>query len=334
MINALLPPRSVVVIVACATLLGGCRDGDGERRGLSLQRASEPSTPAPLRGREYTRRVVFVSTDGDTALVVPFSFRSRAGEHVVERRIRGSVARQGTWETFVDDRWETPPTRTPWRLHPRASVRLLVGGEDRLDGILYREGGRGLEVALGEELAEWGGGSGVTLRLLEGEAVVSGRRIPGTVLDVSGAWEAGDPPEGDVSVLVSGDSLLVVLEEPRERSSAGIPDMPVEEEAAVEYGGWALVGGEEEILLDPVRVEWDRRRAYEESRRDVPTAWRLAGGGDVPVRGRLEARASEFLAGEGEGPVLPVEGLNQVEGTLVLGDRSYPVHGFLRHAQP
>ncbi len=322
----------LLLLASLAVVLAGCPADDDARRGLTRDRGPSEGTPAPLRGQEYTRRLVFVSAREDTALVVPFSFRAVAGERSVAREMRGGLAHRGIWETFAEERWETPPTRAPWRLHPRGGVRLLVGDDDRLEAILYREGGRGLEIGLDEELVEWGGGPDETYRIVEGGALLSGRQIPGFVVDVSHARETGGGGPGGIAFLVSGDSLLLVLDEPpRDAGDGSRPGTP---DRSQEFGGWVWIADEGELPLDPVQVEWLRQRPFEEARRDVPTEWRLSGTGRPSLRGRLQTRVNDLVAGEGEGPLLPVEGDYQVDGTVILRDRSYPVHGYLRHVQP
>ena len=61
-------------------------------------------------------------------------------------------------------------------------------------------------------------------------------------------------------------------------------------------------------------------------------AWDLAGE-DPPLSGHLDVVSSYMEPGEGEGPVLPVEALYHVQGTLRLEGREFPVRGFLHHLQ-
>ena len=47
----------------------------------------------------------------------------------------------------------------------------------------------------------------------------------------------------------------------------------------------------------------------------------------------LSVEAPLLEASEGEGPMLPVDGLFKVGGILSLDGRDYPVQGFIRHVQ-
>ena len=51
------------------------------------------------------------------------------------------------------------------------------------------------------------------------------------------------------------------------------------------------------------------------------------------LTGSLTTMAPFLEVMEGEGPMLPVDALFQVAGTLTLGGVDYPVQGFIRHLQ-
>jgi hypothetical protein len=54
--------------------------------------------------------------------------------------------------------------------------------------------------------------------------------------------------------------------------------------------------------------------------------------GDLRVE--LTVLTAELQAGVGDGPQLPVDAFFEVEGTVLMGNDSYPVRGLLRHVQP
>ncbi len=281
-------------------------------------------TQAPDRnfhGRSYERNLVFLTTRGDSSLIVPWFFTARTRPGGVDRKVQGWLARSETWDQFMDDAWEGPPTRVPWRILPRGPTRMIVGLDDALERVMFREGPRNLEVAFGALLVEWTGPRAQTFRVQEGAARLSERRVDGFVLDMSRAWTAEDEPPGGWGFLLSGDSLLAVLEE---AGPGGGPEGGT-------YSLWALLGPEDR-RWDAVRLEWSESRSFEAARREVPVAWRVRRPGGV-VGGTLTSAAPFLEAGEGEGPVLPVEGLYQVSGTLTLEGRDYPVRGLIRHLQ-
>ncbi len=308
-------------LLAILFLLAACGPGS-EVPGESPLEGEE--TPAPTRnfhGRSYERNLVFLTAQGDSTLIVPWFFTARTRAGGVDRKVRGWLARSDIWDPFMADAWESPPTRVPWRILPRGPTRLVVGLGDALEKVVFQEGPRHLEVLLGNLLAEWTGPRAQTFRVQEGAARLSDRTVDGFVLDMSRAWTAEDEPPGDWGFLISGDSLQVVLEETRSGGS--------------EEGGDFSLWGRIEFMdrqWDRIRLVWSERRAFETARRDVPMSWEIRHGGQE-VSGSLATSAPFLEAGEGEGPVLPVDALFQVAGTLTLEGRAYPVRGLLRHLQ-
>ena len=83
---------------------------------------------------------------------------------------------------------------------------------------------------------------------------------------------------------------------------------------------------------EELRLTWSETRAFEPARRDVPMSWELSSE-EEDIGGAFDAVNSFLEAGEGEGPMLPVDALYQVSGTLVLEGREFPVQGLIRHKQ-
>lgn len=313
---------SVILCLAAAVLApGACSDEP-------VREAPDPpgETPAgdeaapALEGRTFERHLVLLSAADDTLLAIPWLLSARVRPGGVDRSARGLVLHGTEWETVFEDDWTDPPTPVPWRVLPRGGMRILVGPGDALERIVYEDGVRQVELALGGTLTEWSGPRGGSYRLLEGSALLAGRAFDGVVLDVSRSAGPDDPVHGDWAFLVSGDSLQVVLHSPR-RAAPG----------SGAWRGWARL--DFRILRWPVlTLEWPEVRAYERARRDVPVAWRVSSPGDE-VTGDLEAGGVRIEAGEGEGPQLPVWGLFGVRGTLTVEGGAYPVVGLLRHTQ-
>ena len=77
---------------------------------------------------------------------------------------------------------------------------------------------------------------------------------------------------------------------------------------------------------------WSSVRSFEEARRDVPVEWQIRSlNGELEVT--LTSAGMDLRAVAGEGPRLPVEGLFQVTGSIVLGGDSLEVRGLVRHVQ-
>lgn len=315
--NRIRPLAALVLLL----VLEGC----GEAEAPPREAAPTPEDTVPARnfsGRVYERNFVFTTLGQDTAFLAPWLYRTRTRPGAVERQARGWLARGTAWEPVYEGSWETPPSRAPWRVLPHESLRLVVGAGDAVESLLFREGQRALELEMGEVLMEWTAGGDEIFRLVDGALWLGEERMPGMILDMARTAPADGPAPGDWAFLVSGDSLQVVLE----ASSEGPP------EETGPYRGWARLDFRD-LRWPSVTVDWSEMRAFQPARRDIPIAWTLTGE-DGDVGGVLEARSTEVQALEGSGPLLPVEALFGVAGTLTVEGGEYPVRGLLRHTRP
>lgn len=281
----------------------------------------EPASSRNFRGRSYERHIVFLTTRGDSTLVVPWTFTAQTRPGAVDRRIRGWLARSGTWDSFVSEAWEGPPSRVPWRILPWRAARLIVGQEDALERLYFQEGAKSLEVALGDLLVEWTGPRAQIFRIHEGVILLASEAVPGMVLDLTRAWTSEGAPPGDWAFLVSGDSLQLVMEDQAGESDPG----------GGNYSAWARVEFSQE-QWQGIRLAWSETRAFEPARRDIPMSWEIQSPAS-DLGGTLTAISPFLEAGEGEEPMLPVDALFQVSGTLSLNGRDFPVQGLIRHSQ-
>jgi hypothetical protein len=269
--------------------------------------------------RTYERSFVFMAEMGDTLLLVPWLFRADAAPDSVHREAGGWLARGAVWEPFYRERWTTPPSRAQERILPRGSLSVVVRDGDLVDGLIFQDGPRNLEVTMGVSLASWVGPAGETLAVTEGAAFLSDERVDGLVLDLSRSWTRDAPPAGDWAFLVSGDSVLMAL----------TADIEHELERDPVYRGWAQRGSED-LTWPRVRVNWADRQAFPPARRDVPTVWSFASD-DGSLSGTLRSVGALLEAGEGSGPILPVRGLIEVSGVVSAGGGRFPVRGLLVH---
>ncbi|HSW28422.1 MAG TPA: hypothetical protein VLH75_02910 [Longimicrobiales bacterium] len=309
-------------LVAGALLLAGC-GGAGDEPAAEPQAEGAEDAAASFRGRIYERNLVFMSLSEDSSFVVPWLMSSQTRPGSVHRSARGLVARSGTWEEFHDDTWDTPPTRTPWRILPQGSLRLLVGEGDAVEAVIFSQGQRQLEVEVtGGLLMEWTGTRGQVYRLHDGAAYLSDQRLQGLVLDMSRVHGAEEAAQGDWAFLASGDSLQVILENPE----ASAPNSPGA------YRIWARLEYRD-LQWPAVSVDWADVSAFEPARQDIPVSWTISTD-DGGVAGVLQVQAAHVEAGQGAGPLLPVDALFLVVGTLRVEGRTYPVHGLFRHTRP
>ncbi len=285
-----------------------------------------PTTEPGLRSTEsadrnfedglYERNVVFMTVDADSAIVVPWFFQTSSSEEGVERLTEGWLARAGLWEPFFHDQWFAEPTRTPFLIQPRGSMDLVVGLGGTLERIVFAVGQRQLEVVINEGMSDWSGNRGETFRVHRGAALFGDQRVEGLVLDMNRARLRGGPEPGEWMFLTGPRRLVIVVEAP-----GGSPP----------YTGWGRMG-EVEFRWPEVEVEWSAVRSFEEARRDVPVEWAIrSSDGEVEIT--LASAGMELRAREGEGPILPVDGLFQVAGSVVLAGDSLEVRGLVRHVQ-
>ena len=304
-------------LALCAQLVA-CGEPMPEPPATPSGSAETTSTVGAVRPT-YEQSFVFASLSGDSVFLVPWLIRTIVGPDSVVREAHGWLERSSTWDAFYSATWSTPPTRAPSRLLPYGSLSLLVQEGDVVDGIVYEQGARRLEISLGDARSSWGGPRGEAIELLDGAAYLSDERVEGLVLHMARASSGGTPPGGDWALLASGDSLVVVLAADQEHGGAVEPV----------YRAWADVGEEERVWTE-VAVEWTATQAFPPARRDVPVSWRVTTEGRQLV-GSLEIVSADIDAGTGPGPVLPVRALYEVAGALTLEARQYPVRGLLVH---
>lgn len=290
---------------------------------VSPDTQGQPVASGNFRGRIYERNFVFTALSGDSAFVVPWLITAQTRPGGVDRRARGFFARGSTWENFFDQSWETPPSRAPWRILPHGSLRLVVGDGEVVEGVIFSEGPRQLELELsGGALMEWTGTRGQIYRLLEGAAYLSDQRVGGLVLDMTRVHGAKEAAQGDWAFLLSGDSLQVILETPTAA--------PAGTQGATR--AWARLDFRD-LQWPALTVDWAEVRGFQPARQDVPVSFTITSEDD-DMGGVLQVQSAQIQAGAGDGPLLPVDALFLVAGTLRIEGRSYPVRGLYRHTRP
>ncbi len=318
----MIPTRIPALALAAVVVLTACGPSEPAPTPDSVP-AARAVTPGNFRGRIYERNFVFTTLTADSTFLVPWLMSARTRPGGVDRHARGSLARGTAWEAFYDATWTTPPTRVPWRILPHANLRLVVGEGDAVEQILFSEGPRQLELELsGDPLIEWTGVRGQTYRLIDAAIYISDRRVGGMALDMARVHGADAPAEGDWAFLVSGDSLQVVLENPS-GASPGTPGA---------CRGWARLDFRD-LQWPSLTIDWAEVRAFQPARQDVPVSWTITSLED-DVEGVLQVQSAQIQAGDGPGPLLPVDALFLVSGTLQVEGGAYPVRGLFRHTRP
>lgn len=306
---------SPVVVLLASVACGDSEPSPPAQPAGGGTEASAPGVETPT----FEQNFVFANVSGDSVFLVPWRLRSTSLPDGVKREARGWLARSGTWDAFYEEEWTTPPSRAPARLLPHGDLQLLVQEGDVVDGIVFDDGARSLELVLGDSRVSWAGPLGETVEILEGAAYLAEERIDGTVLHLARASAGGAPTGGDWGLLLSGDSALFVLAADAEHGGEVDPL----------YRGWGQVG-EQAMQWPELRLEWTATQAFPPARRDVPSAWRISSD-DVAVDGELSVISSAMRAGDGPGPLLPVEALFEVVGEIGTPQGDFPVHGLMVH---
>ncbi len=193
---------------------------------------------------------------------------------------------------------------------------LVVDLGGTLQRILFAEGQRQLEVVIDEGMSDWSGNRGETFRIHQGAALFGDQRVEGIVLDMNRARFRDGPEPGEWMFLAGPGRLAILVASP-----GGSPP----------YMAWGR-RGEDEFRWGEVDVIWSSLRSFEEARRDVPDQWQIRSlNGDLEVN--LTNAGMELRAAEGVGPILPVDGLFQVTGSVVLHGDTLEVRGLVRHVQ-
>jgi hypothetical protein len=315
-------PRSLAVLgMGLGLIAAAC----GEAADEVAPTGPEEVVEAPPPGRTWERSLIFVGGSPDSLLIVPTVFEAQARPGGVDRRIRAWLHRSGAWESFLDESWQTPETSSPWRLLPRPSMRLVVGQEDAIVRLIHETEARSLEVELLDTRAEWSASTNEALALSDGRLQLSSAEVDGVVFDLNRARETADGPAGDFTVLVSGDSLQIVLHTPQ------VQDLEIDSVPLEPWGGFVRANFRTIPVTDAV-IDWTARQAFYEARRDVPRGWAISSA-QAGLWVSLRVQTALLSAGAGPGPRFPVEGLFTVTGRVVLEGLEYPVSGLYRHTQ-
>ncbi len=285
--------------------------------------AVPPPAPPTAGDLVFDSEFLFVSLDADSTVLVPWFFRSRVTPEGVLAEQSAWLSRAGSWETLGRSIRSAPATRSPWRIVPGETIRLVVGIEDRIQSLVLRDPPRELETSLGSLVTEWTNPGATFVRLYEGRTAFPAGQVDGFVLEVDSRWEASEEGgPGDWVFLHSGRDLQVFLQAEGPIAGVGF---------STRYQGWTRIALRD-LPIPDLQVEWARVGAFEAARRDIPTGWMIRSPGGEVV-GEVETVASHVIVGQGDGPILPLLGLFEVSGELIVEGREFSVTGMIRHVQ-
>ncbi|MDE2874787.1 MAG: hypothetical protein OXU69_03165 [Gemmatimonadota bacterium] len=303
-------------LAGAACSQGGSDPGNADAATVAGSGGGETAGSESASGTVYRRSIVFIDVTNETTMFVPWDFENRIENDTVRHVLQGWLGRGGEWARFADEQWGTPLTRTPWRILPRGATRMVMGLNDVLREIYYREGIADLSVRPGEVIAEWSGQRGDTYRLLHGFSRLSEVEYPGLVVDVYAPGTDGSDQPSEWMLLIGDGPLYLFLSDLDGRGTAR---------------AWGL-DDSEEMSWPTVTLTWGETRSFERARRDIPLLWRFRSG-DGELMGEVEPVSSHLQAIPGEDPIRPVLGVHEVAGQISVGGTRVAVKGFLRHSQ-
>ncbi len=301
---------------------GGCSEGPPP---VDESDASDLSgEEEPMAGSSqvlYERHFAFIADDPDSLAILPWLFERWVGPESTRQRARSWVLLDSNWDTLLEDERELGTTRAPWRILPGGPIGLTVGPDDALESLFIRNGGGGVELAFLETVTEWSGTAGEVFRVGRGRASLATGSGEGFVLELNRARRNVERPRGDWKFLRSEDGTLKVF----------LDGVHEADDDVYPARAWTRMDGVDTHWPD-VEVRATDLRPFERARRDVPAGWSFATPAEELV-GELEAESVHLMALEGEGPILPVEGLFQVHGHVRKNGDEIPVFGFIMHAR-
>lgn len=306
-------PLAIALVAAAA-----CAGDPGSSGDTTVE---DPALAAPdsLARNRYERHLAFFALEDESPLVVAWSFSASTRADAVDREARIWLARGGQWDPFFRAAWESAATRAPWRIVPHEGIRIIVGERDALTALLYRSGGRELEVWPGEALAGWSSRPGEMVQVREASTILSESAATGKLVDISFAQRASDTTPGSWAFLTSGDVQVFL------RGS-------FDAQADSTYQGWGALG-DGNFDWPGVSMVATRSTAFEPARRDVPVAWQLRSPDDG-LTGRIEAMSTHMETAEGPEPQLPMLAISEVEGSIEIEGTPYRVRGVFYYRAP
>jgi hypothetical protein len=275
-------------------------------------------------GPWYERSFVFISADRDSVVALPWSFHTRQiGEREVRQR-DAWLGNAGAWGLLASEADTGRVRSDATRILPGRSLRIRVGAGDAVTALIFRTGEEEIEALPGLLLAEWTGAPREVVRFHRSRIGLDPNGLEGFLMDLSVRGGPGEDAAGDWLFLHGGDFLQAAFRE--------LPHTLEAEAGPRPYRGWTRIAVRDRHWPG-IELEWTEVRNFEEARRDIPVRWTLRSQ-DGDLTGDLHSVGQHLSTGEGEGPLLPVNALFQIEGEIRhLGD-TVGVVGILRHRQP
>jgi hypothetical protein len=305
--------RPAIVIVGVLLALAACTSEPGPR---AARTTAAESTAAETR---LTRELLFVGRSQGRPLVASIAFRSFDVDSLRAREIRGWLARDSRWETFLDERWTASAVGSAWMVVPHGDLRMAAGGPTGVEALWFDRGARRLRLRIGEVLGQWNRGATTRIHLMAAALNVGGDPTQGVVVELLRVRRPAEEEPGvsQQLILTSGDSLVLLVDRAVGRGR---------EPGALVW----LRDGEGPREWTDVRVQTSGGRLLLDARREIPRRWTVTvaeAGLRVDVRGLgFAAEVGEERAGRRE-----VEARYTVSGWIERDGRRTAVSGLARY---
>lgn len=309
-----------LLATGCGEVESGSEHTGGEGAETMVEEMAADSEPGPWHERSF----VFVSADTDSVIALPWTFHTRqVGEREVRER-DAWLGRAGAWDVLASELDTGRARGDAARILPGRALRIRVGPGDAVAALSFRTPEEEIEAVPGLLLAEWTGSPREVVRFHRARVDLGSNGSEGFLMDLSSRGELEADAASDWIFVHGGDFLQAAFRELPHTIEAEVGPRP--------YRGWTRIAVRNREWPG-IQLEWAEVRSFEDARRDIPVRWSLSSQ-DGELTGDLHSVGSHLSAGEGEGPLLPVNALFQVEGQIRLLGDTVDVVGILRHRQP
>lgn len=295
----------VLVLLLAATLpwVGACGEAPApEESGRRVQEPRDGTTGSATPARYRTQLAFVPFAEEGPSLYLRLEQTARFDR--LERRYRGWTMEGGRARTLFSMADTLPVPRAGWRVLPAAGLRVMAGGDGRIQGVVLGDTAAPLRLVVDSSLVEWSGITGQRERLAGARTIRGGDTVPGVLLQRRQArpLEATDTPGDAGFLLVAGPpavgaAVLLASGQPGDTAAA------VHALQGQTLRSWNEVGV----------------RGPDRGSDGGPPAWELRPDPEGPSL-RLRAPAGEVAGG-----VAPAA----VEGTLGLEGAPRPVAGLV-----
>lgn len=309
------------LLAITALLIAGC-DGSPPWRGDTEQERVE-ARPDFGAAAAYDRHLLFLGPGGSLPTAAIFDFAALSDSVGLRRGMRARLLDSDGWTALIDEAWEMPSMREPWRLLPHGALRMVVGDAGDVDALVY-QGELDLRLEPGATVAEHSPDAGTQLVLRQAHLILDGDLIPGLMLDAQlgrAVNPASVPPPGAVTptpaARAGAEALLV--------DNSGF--YAVLGSSASGELAWIHNGGRNDVRRGArlEAIEWD---TDPESGLRTPARWRVTAPGES-LTGELVTEAADHAPLEGRTDVASL-GYVAVSGWLEERGARRNVVGLIR----